>query len=127
LGEKLGSNLSGGAILALTGELGSGKTTWVQGLAKGLGIKKRIISPTFIIVRKYQIDKVKNLFHVDLYRLEGDLEAEGDNLGLTEIWGDSQNVVVIEWAEKIKDLLPKQTKWVKFKYWGKNERKIIIE
>lgn len=114
-------------MLALTGELGSGKTTFVQGLAKGLRIGGRIISPTFIIVRSYKLKgKVKLLFHVDLYRLEGDLGREIENLGLKEIWSDPNNVMVIEWAEKIKDYLPEGTKWVRFSYNGEEERRIVI-
>lgn len=127
-------------MLALTGELGSGKTTFVQGLAKGLEIKGRVISPTFIIVRKYQIPnnksqinsksktrKILNFYHVDFYRLEGELGKEVENLGLTEVWSDPNNIVVIEWAEKIKDYLPEGTKWVRFEYSGEDERRIVSD
>ena len=116
LGKKLANNLKGG-IVALYGELGSGKTTFVQGLAAGLGIKKRIVSPTFIFIRQYS-----NFYHIDLYRIEKPEDARG--LGLEEILGDPANIVVIEWAEKIKNLLPKKRIDVKFKILGENERKI---
>jgi len=101
--------------------LGSGKTTFVQGLAKGLGIEKKIISPTFILMRTYG-----NLYHVDLYRLEGNVAEEAKNLGLTDIWGKKDNIVVIEWAEKIKEIIPKKAKWIKFENIGEDERKITI-
>jgi len=113
-------------VLALVGELGSGKTTFVQGLAKGLGVTKQIVSPTFIIMREY-VGKSFNFDHVDLYRLEGDLKNELDSLGLTDIWMDPKNVVVIEWAEKARDYLPEGTKWVRFENLGEDGRKIVIE
>ncbi len=130
LGEEVGNNLARGKVIALSGELGSGKTTFVQGLAKGLGIKDRIISPTFIIVRKYVIgnkeNSVQDLYHVDLYRLEGNLEGEIQNLGLSDIWNNQENVVVIEWAEKIRDFLPEGTTWINFENMGGEERRIKI-
>lgn len=125
LGKKIAANLKGGAILALTGELGSGKTTFAQGLAKGLGIKQRIISPTFILVRKYDLG-FKNFYHIDLYRLETEIEREVRNLGIEEIWDDSENIVVIEWAEKIRKMIPENATWIEFKNLGENERKIKI-
>ena len=124
LGRKLGSSLKGGEIIALVGELGSGKTTFVQGLARGLGIKTRIISPTFILLRKYS---TQNFYHVDLYRLEENLEDEVRNLGLEDVWNNKNNVVVIEWAEKIKDMLPKNTVWMNFEVLGNEERRIRIK
>ncbi len=115
--------MKGGAIFALSGNLGAGKTTFIQGLAKGLGIKVKIISPTFILMRKYG----NNFYHLDLYRLEGDVEREVKNLGTEEIWEDGKNVVVIEWAEKIKDMLPKDTKWIVFENLGEDKRRIAIK
>lgn len=141
--QKAGSNfvrkLKGGEIIALVGEMGAGKTTFVQGLALGLGIKRRITSPTFIIMRRYDIklktqsskvkttaqnSKVKSLYHLDLYRLEHEIEKEVKNLGLTDVWGKRENIVVIEWAEKIKNWLPKSTIWVNFDVVGSKERTI---
>lgn len=122
LGKKIGSDLKGGEILALVGDLGAGKTTFIQGLAKGLNINQKIISPTFILMRKYN-----NFYHLDLYRLEDNLEEEIRNLGLTDIWEDKKNIIVIEWAEKIKDFLPSRTRWVNFESIGDNERKITSE
>lgn len=122
MGKKIGSSLKQGAILALTGNLGAGKTTFIQGLAEGLGIKARITSPTFILMRKHD-----NFYHVDLYRLEGNLDDEVRSLGLRDVWEEKGNVVAIEWAEKIKDILPKETIWVRFENLDENLRKITID
>ena len=128
LGEKIGSDLKTGAILALFGELGSGKTTFVQGLAKGLGIKRRIISPTFIIVRNYELgirnQGVKIFYHVDLYRVESEKEVQG--LGIEEILNDQNRIIAIEWAEKIKELLPKKRTEIYFENLGENKRRITV-
>ncbi len=125
LGRRLGNSLKGGTTLALSGELGSGKTTFIQGLAEGLGVRDRIISPTFILVRKYQSEKLLNFYHVDLYRLEGDLGYEMNNLGLTDFMKDKDSIVAIEWAEKAREYLPKNMVWIKFDILEDNRRKIV--
>jgi len=126
LGKKIATDLKGGETLALTGDLGSGKTTFIQGFAEGLGIKDRIISPTFILMRKYSYSKL-NFYHIDFYRLENNLENEVKNLGIDDTWGKENNIVAIEWAEKIKDLLPKGTIQLSFENLGEENRKILIE
>ena len=125
-GKEVASNLEGGEVFALSGELGSGKTTFVQGFAEGLGIKGRIISPTFILMRKYGAGD-KDFYHIDLYRLEGNVENEVINLGLSDIWAKSENIVAIEWAEKIEKIIPKSAKWIKFENLGGEKRKITIQ
>lgn len=119
LGQRLARNLPA-RILALTGALGSGKTTFVKGLAKGLGIKKRICSPSFTLIRQYG-----RFYHVDLYRLENKLKIA--DLGLEEICQNPYNMIVIEWAERVKKALPSETVWLEFKYLDQNQRKIIIK
>ncbi len=112
-------------ILCLYGNLGSGKTTFTQGLAEYFGIK-RIISPTFILVRSYKINaKFQTLHHIDLYRL--DKIGEIINLGFEEIINDKNNLVVIEWAEKASDILPKKRINIRFKWLSVNEREISYE
>lgn len=126
MGEKIGASVKGGETFALSGNLGAGKTTFVQGFAKGLGIKTKIVSPTFILMRSYQSKKL-NFYHVDLYRLEKEVETETQNLGLTDVWNREGSVVVIEWAEKISNILPQDTTWIKFDNTGEETRKIEIE
>lgn len=100
LASKLAKKIHG--VIALSGELGAGKTTFVQGFAAGLGIKDKIISPTFVLIRQHKIPKSKRtLYHIDLYRIENDFSQ----LGLKEILENTDNIVVIEWAEKLKNLL----------------------
>lgn len=122
-GAEIANNLVGGEIICLEGDLGSGKTTFVQGLAEALNLKGRVVSPTFILMRQYSSEKL-NLYHLDLYRLETNLKEEVENLGLFDIWGKSGNVVVVEWAEKIRELLPKNAKWIRFENLSETERKI---
>lgn|SRR3990172_1241634 len=134
LGKKIAANVSHG-VYALSGQLGSGKTTFVQGFADGLGVTQRIISPTFILLRSYDVksdsdvkgENIKHFYHVDLYRLDDNLEEEIKNLGLPQIWSDKNSVVLIEWAEKIKNLLPQKTIWINFEYAPQDSRKIILE
>lgn len=120
LGARIAKELTNGAILCLYGELGGGKTTFVQGLAKGLGVEQRIISPTFIIVRNYG----KNFYHIDLYRTENIRDIKG--LGLEEIFNDPSNIIVIEWAERMGELLPRDRVDIKFEYMSEEKRRITI-
>lgn len=117
----------GASVIALVGALGSGKTTFIQGFCKGAGIKKRITSPTFVITKNYKL-KTKNfnkIYHIDCYRIQKPNELL--KLDFKEIIANPQNIVLIEWAEKIKKILPKNTIWIKFKHGEKeNERKIEI-
>ncbi len=120
LGEDFAKSLRAGDVVCLYGDLGSGKTTFVQGLAKGLGVKEKIISPTFIIIRTYPL---KNFYHIDLYRIENN-DLQG--LGLEEILNNLQNIVVVEWAEKLKKYLPQKRIDIKFSYEKEKKRKIIF-
>jgi tRNA threonylcarbamoyl adenosine modification protein YjeE len=119
---------SGPFIIALQGELGAGKTTFVQGFLKGLGSKKRVASPTFVLMRRHKLvgKKIANVFHIDAYRLKKPEHLAV--LGLGEIMANPRNVVLIEWPEQAKDMLPDSALWIKFKHGRKeNERTIIIK
>lgn len=116
----------GALVLALKGELGAGKTTFTQALAKALGVRKRILSPTFLVLKRFPLPKqapFKNLYHIDAYRVGvKDLRA----LGVEEIFNEP-NIVVIEWADKAKGILPKGTLWLRFKHGREeNERQITL-
>lgn len=117
-------------VLALQGELGAGKTTFIQGLAQALGIREKILSPTFVIQKRFMIydlrfkNKFKNLYHLDCYRVNDFREIMA--LGFGQIVADSKNLIVVEWAEKIKDILPADTIWLKFEHGGEDRRKIKI-
>jgi tRNA threonylcarbamoyladenosine biosynthesis protein TsaE len=127
-GKKFAQQLNGGEVIALYGDLGSGKTTFMQGLAQGLGIQKNIISPTFIIMRTYNIQSeaksLKTLYHLDLYRIEN--EAQAIDLGLEELMGDSENIVAIEWPDKIENILPEKRINIYCAYLEDDRREIKI-
>ena len=120
VGKNLGQNLFAGSIVALTGELGSGKTTLVQGIGEGLRIKSLIKSPSFVIINEY--DGPLPLYHFDLYRLNNAEEIL--SLGYEEYLYEKRGVVVIEWAEKIKDFLPKEYLEINLKIVNLSKRKI---
>lgn len=106
-------------VVGLRGDLGGGKTTFLQGFAKGLGFKGRVLSPTFIIMRRQG-----NFYHIDAYRLRKTQELL--SLGFKEIVSVPKNVIVIEWADRVCQIMPKNTIWIDFKFISKNERKITI-
>ena len=113
LAKKIAAGLKGGEVLALVGQLGAGKTTFTQGLAKALGVKSKVASPTFVVLKIYKTkhQAIKRLVHIDAYRLgsESALSAIG-----WDDFHDPGSVVVIEWADKAVKLLPRQTIWLKF-------------
>lgn len=102
LAAKLAAEMPAGTVLCLHGELGAGKTCFVQGLAKALGVRRPVGSPTFTLINEYR--GTKPLAHVDLYRVRGAADAFG--LGLEDYFSHFDGIVAIEWAERIADLLP---------------------
>jgi tRNA threonylcarbamoyladenosine biosynthesis protein TsaE len=160
IASDFASRLKKGSVLALTGNLGSGKTHFTKGLAQYFKIKKNITSPTFVLMKVYKVrnkrqetrdkkiqkylplnkgesagakrrlegveNKIKTLVHVDCYRLNDPVELLA--IGLGEYLNNPACLVVIEWAEKIKKILPKNSIWIKFSLGQKeNERKIEIK
>jgi tRNA threonylcarbamoyladenosine biosynthesis protein TsaE len=132
--KKLGYDIArtlkrGPAVFALQGDLGAGKTTFVQGFLKGLGSKKRATSPTFILMRRHTLlngnKKFTDVFHIDAYRLKAPEHLA--TLALDDVLHGPRNVVLIEWPEQAKKFLPHHTTWIKFAYGGReNERSITI-
>jgi len=121
LGKKIGANLQPNQIIAFYGQLGAGKTTLIQGIAQGLGIKDYINSPTFIIANEHS-GKIP-LFHLDLYRLNSIDEIE--DLGIEEYY-NRNGVCVIEWAEKLADHLPANAEKITIKLISEKEREICV-
>lgn len=119
IGEELGKKAKNGTVVLLKGDLGGGKTTFAQGFAKGLGIREKILSPTFVIMKKF-----KNFYHIDCYRLKG--EKDLLELGFEEIIKDKKNIVLVEWPEKAKKIMPKDAINVTFGFVKDKERKIEI-
>jgi tRNA threonylcarbamoyladenosine biosynthesis protein TsaE len=140
LGKLLALELKEGKIIALEGELGSGKTTFTQGFLKGLGVKGSYTSPTFLVIKnykkefpnpksqypnksKFQNPKIQNIYHVDTYRINS---RDILNLGWEEIISNPENIVIIEWADRIKKIIPERAIWIKFEWIGEKERKIKL-
>jgi tRNA threonylcarbamoyladenosine biosynthesis protein TsaE len=125
LGEQLGRAARHGMVVALSGELGAGKTKFVRGLARGLGVTTRVHSPTFTLVNEYGGGRL-NLFHLDLYRLETPAQVLGAGI---EEYLSPDGVAVVEWAERIYDLRFAicDLKHVKIEIAGDTERKIIYD
>lgn len=146
-------------VLGLEGDLGGGKTTFLQGFAGGLGIKQKILSPTFIIMKKFQIPpkkstlpgrqqvvcgtgdrgraksklqinfkiqspEFKNFYHIDCYRIQKPKELS--TIGFKEIIFQSKNIIAVEWAERVKKIMPQKTLWINFKFINQNTREITI-
>jgi tRNA threonylcarbamoyladenosine biosynthesis protein TsaE len=119
LGIKFAKKLKKGDIVCITGELGVGKTVFVKGIAKGLGIKERIISPSYILVREYP---EKKFYHIDLYRIG---PKDFIQSGLEQYLSD-ENICVIEWADRAKSIITGKCIKVKIELIDKNKRKIIF-
>jgi tRNA threonylcarbamoyladenosine biosynthesis protein TsaE len=123
--EILKSKLSKKAfVIGLEGDLGGGKTTFLQGFARGLKIKEKILSPTFVIIKRFTLSHSKflNFYHIDCYRIEKPKELL--KLGFKKIISEPSNIVAIEWSEKAKRILPKKTTILKFEFLNKSKRKI---
>jgi tRNA threonylcarbamoyladenosine biosynthesis protein TsaE len=137
VGKVLKDSSKKATVIALEGELGAGKTTFVQGFGKAIGVKEKIKSPTFMIQKKFEIlisksetnpklkiHKYKTLYHIDCYRLIDHKDLLP--LGIEEILNNSQNIVLIEWSERVQEILPKDHTTVHIDHVGENERKIKI-
>jgi len=149
MGEILAKELKGCEIICLFGDLGSGKTTFAQGVLKGLGAKKPYTSPTFVVMKQYRIPKsfqssafplrqtsrrnsskpsfiqtLKNIYHIDAYRVRSKDLLE---LGWEEIISNKNNIVIVEWAERIKNIIPQNAIWIGFEHLKADERKISIK
>ena len=120
LGERMADDLRPGDVVVLNGDLGAGKTTFTKGIAKGLGIKEIIKSPTFTIIHEYQDGRIP-LYHMDAYRLEN---GGAEDLGLDEYF-DGDGVSVVEWAQFAEDELPDEFLAITFKRTDDESKRIL--
>jgi len=120
LGKRLGEALRAGDVICLQGDLGAGKTTFVQGIAQGWGSRDSVSSPTFIIVNVYRRGDKAHLFHMDAYRLDSTPEAE--ELDLDSML--AQGPLLIEWPERMDGLIPGDRLWVQLEYINAEEREM---
>jgi len=113
-------------VLKLEGDLGGGKTTFLQGFAKGLGIKEKILSPTFVILKKFKVQGLnfETFYHIDCYRIRKPEEIL--SLGFKKIISAPKNIIAIEWAERLGKLSPSKSLKIRFKFIDKKIRRIKI-
>ena len=117
----------GATVIGLQGDLGSGKTAFVQSIAKIFGVAEYVTSPTFVIQKRYKINnsnhnEFKNLIHIDAYRLDSGEELL--NLGWREILSNPKNIIFIEWSERVAEILPPNTMKLHFKFIDNKTREI---
>ncbi len=124
IGKKVAKSVKYGTVISLKGNLGTGKTIFTKGFAKGLGIKEVVASPTFNIVREHSAGNGKWLYHMDLYRINDAHCALA--FGIDEYMSDKNAMTLIEWAERIEDILPPQAVHIEIKRINDNEREIRI-
>jgi tRNA threonylcarbamoyladenosine biosynthesis protein TsaE len=127
--KNFAGSLQGGEVIALEGDLGAGKTVFTKGLAEGLGFRKTVTSPTFVVMKVYDIENTKSsirrLVHIDAYRLDSAQSAS--TIGAEEYFGSLDTVTVIEWPEKIKNILPHSVISIKISIKEKEKRVIEIK
>ncbi len=129
----------GARVIALTGDLGTGKTTFTQGFAQALGIKENVLSPTFVLMKIYGLrpriknksKRIKNtgqgfrhLVHIDCYRITSPKDLL--HLGFKELLKDKDAIILIEWADRVKKILPRAALWIKFSHGGKSRQRGIV-
>lgn len=134
LAEQLAKKIKAGAVIALVGDLGAGKTTFTRFIVKALGSDSRVQSPTFVVARKYivhtgtasvQANNIHKIYHLDLYRLK--FESEVRDLDLAQFFEDETAITIIEWPEIVKESLPENSIKISFEYIDDSKRKIYVE
>jgi len=116
-------------VIALKGELGSGKTTFVRGFARALGIKEKVLSPTFVLMKAYPMIgsrtsyHFRHLVHIDCYRLESPKDLL--HLGFRELLKDKDAIILIEWADRVRSLIPRSALWVNFRHGKKTNTRLL--
>lgn len=129
LGKKLGAEIDPGALLCLSGDLGAGKTTFTQGFLEGLGALRPYTSPTFVIMKQYDllvptVGGIKRIYHADAYRVEA---KDFETLGFREWCEDPEGIVILEWPERVERLIPATAYKLSFLSKSETEREITLE
>ena len=125
LGQQLGAMIREGGLISLSGELGAGKTTLASGIGNGWGAREIVNSPTFVFVNEYSDSRGRRLYHIDAYRLRD--AADSQSIALDDILNDPHGAVMIEWAERVKDVLPHECIWIELSALDDQSRQIKIE
>ncbi len=125
LAGKVASNITGGEIYTFTGDLGTGKTTFVQGILKSLGAIGPFTSPTFTIVNQYDLNNknIKTIYHIDAYRISS---QDTDSIGFSDMINDSNSLILIEWPEQIQSSIPEYSKNISFS-WHERGRFVMLQ
>lgn len=124
LGTRLGEGVAEGDVICLAGDLGAGKTTLAQGIARGWGALQAITSPTFVLINEYRRADASMLYHVDAYRLSGPGEAEG--IGLHELF-TAGHPVILEWPERVAECLPSDRLTIALSWVDESRRRLRFE
>jgi len=125
LGARLGAHLQAGDVIALVGDLGSGKTVFAQGLGAGWGVTDPLLSPTFVLIRRHTRPGNRvHLYHIDLYRLE--TPAAIASLGLEDLLGQDQAICIVEWADRAPELFPPEHLWVTLHPLDEQRRSLVF-
>jgi tRNA threonylcarbamoyladenosine biosynthesis protein TsaE len=126
LGKKLAGEVLSGTLLCLAGDLGSGKTTFAQGFLEGMGASRPYVSPTFVIMKQYDLPKpsasgIERVYHADAYRVEA---KDFISLGFAEWCADPKGVVILEWPERVAELLPPRAQKISFRSLSESAREM---
>jgi tRNA threonylcarbamoyladenosine biosynthesis protein TsaE len=122
--KAFAKTLKGGEVVGLIGDLGAGKTTFVQALGKALGVRERMTSPTFVYFHEHRLKKgpIRTFVHADAYRTDS---AGLRGIGIEEYFSDPRAVTVIEWADRVKSLLPKGARLIRLRHLGGDRRSVL--
>ena len=123
LGKNIAEDFRGGEVVCLEGDLGAGKTTFTQGLLRGLEAKGPYTSPTFAIMKQYEVDN-RRVYHIDAYRVESDDILD---LGWEEIISDKNTIIIVEWPERIEEIIPESAIRIAFNWVDENKRELVFK
>ena len=126
LAKEIKPHARGAVAIALEGDLGAGKTTFTQGFARALGVKESVLSPTFVLMKIYSLEKsqFRHFVHIDCYRIKNPKDLI--HLGVKDILKDKDAIVLIEWANLVKKIIPRDAIWLKFMHGNVRDERYIV-